>query len=191
MLGTSPTSCAPKSRAQAPSCPTATGRAAAVTTYGYLVLDGKLTLTEVGTAVMRLADCNSFDPEQEHGPYPADPPGAFLHGLLSLPGPFAAGGFRVTDIATVFVEPGCRNGLQTWRHRRKVLDGTGRSNFSIKVPRVDASIRVPHTENPVRVRAAILPDRCPAAPLRGQRPRLPRSGTAAVHLVSRAVGTDT
>ncbi|MFD0305915.1 hypothetical protein [Streptomyces sp. NPDC127119] len=151
------------------------------------MLDGKLTLTEVGTALMRIADCNSFAPEQEHGPCPADPPGAFLHGLLALPGPFAAGSFRVTDIATVFVEPGCRNGLRTWRHRRKGLDSTGRSNFSIKVPRVDASIRVPHTENPVRVRAAILPDRCPAAPPPGQRPRLPRSETAAVHLAGRAV----
>ncbi|MFE1798133.1 hypothetical protein ACFW9L_18505 [Streptomyces sp. NPDC059517] len=121
------------------------------------MLDGKPTLAEVGTAVMRIADGNSFAPEQEHEqeqePCPADPPGAFLHGLPALPDLFAAGGFRVTDIATVFVEPGCCNGLRTWRQRRKVLDSTGRSNFSIKVPKIDASIRVPHTENPVRVRA--------------------------------------
>ncbi|MGW8760896.1 hypothetical protein ACWGN5_00175 [Streptomyces sp. NPDC055815] len=99
--------------------------------YGYLVLDGKLTPAEVGTAVKRIADCNDFEPEEEHGPCPTDPLGAFLHGLLTMPDLFAAGGFRVTDTATgtVFVEPGCCNGLETWRDWREVLDGTGFSSF--------------------------------------------------------------
>lgn len=35
--------------------------------YGYLVLNGELTPAEVGTAVMRIADCNDFEPEEEHG----------------------------------------------------------------------------------------------------------------------------
>ncbi|TGZ15255.1 hypothetical protein DV517_02280 [Streptomyces sp. S816] len=85
--------------------------------YGYLVLDGELTPAGVGTAVMRIADCNNFEPEEKHGPCPTDPLDAFLHGLLTLPDPFAAGGFRVTDRATdtVFVDPGCCNGLETWR----------------------------------------------------------------------------
>ncbi|MFI8423432.1 hypothetical protein [Streptomyces sp. NPDC085479] len=97
------------------------------TSYGHLVLDGRMTPTEVGTAVMRIAACNDFEPDQEHGPCPTDPLGAFLHGLLTMPDLFAAGGFRVTDMATgtVYVEPGCCNGLETWRDWRQVLDGGG------------------------------------------------------------------
>lgn len=64
--------------------------------YGYLVLDGELTPAEVGTTVMRIADCNNFEPEEEHGTCPTDPLGAYLHGLLTMPNLFAAGGFRVT-----------------------------------------------------------------------------------------------
>ncbi|GGZ31285.1 hypothetical protein GCM10010343_68510 [Streptomyces avidinii] len=65
--------------------------------HGYLVLDGELTPAQVGTAVMRIADCNDFEPEEGHGPSPTDPLGAFLHGLLTMTDLFAAGGFRVTD----------------------------------------------------------------------------------------------
>ncbi|MFI7359398.1 hypothetical protein ACIBTP_36375 [Streptomyces avidinii] len=115
---------------------------------GYLVLDGKLTPAEVGTAVMRIADCNDFEPDEEHGPCPTDPLGAFLHGLLTMTDLFAAGGFRVTDIATgtVFVEPGCCNGLETWRDWLDVLDGTGCSSFghdpSSAAERVGDSVRL-------------------------------------------------
>ncbi|MFF5275170.1 hypothetical protein [Streptomyces sp. NPDC000133] len=52
--------------------------------YGYLVLNGELTPAEVGTAVMRIADCNDFEPEEAHGPCPTDPLGTFLHGLLTM-----------------------------------------------------------------------------------------------------------
>ncbi|ALO13612.1 hypothetical protein AQF52_8031 [Streptomyces venezuelae] len=99
--------------------------------YGYLVLNGELTSAEVGTAVMQIADCNDFEPEEEHGPCPTDPLGTFLHGLLTMRGLFAAGGFRVTENATdtVFVEPGYCNGLETWRDWLEVLDGTGCSYF--------------------------------------------------------------
>lgn len=99
--------------------------------YGYLVLGGELTPAEVGTAVMRIAECNDFEPEEEQGPCPSDPLGAFLHGLLTMPDLFAAGGFRVTDDATgtVFVEPGCCSGLESWRDWLEVLDGTGCSYF--------------------------------------------------------------
>lgn len=99
--------------------------------YGYLVLNGELTPAEVGTAVMRIADCNDFEPAVEHGPCPTDPLGTFLHGLLTMPDLFAAGGFRVADTTTdtVFVEPGCCNGLETWRDWLEVLDGTGCSYF--------------------------------------------------------------
>ncbi|MBP2363504.1 hypothetical protein JOF59_005996 [Streptomyces clavifer] len=99
--------------------------------YGYLVLNGELTPAEVGTAVMQIATCNDFEPEEEHGPCPTDPLGTFLHGLLTMPDLFAAGGFRVTDnaTATVFVEPGCCNGLETWRDWLEVLNGTGCAYF--------------------------------------------------------------
>lgn len=99
--------------------------------YGYLVLNGELTPAEVGTAVMQIANCNDFEPEEEHGPCPTDPLGTFLHGLLTMPDLFAAGGLRVADNATdtVFVEPGCCNGLETWRDWLDVLDGTGCSSF--------------------------------------------------------------
>ncbi|MHC3394418.1 hypothetical protein ACLQ2E_33920 [Streptomyces lavendulocolor] len=35
-------------------------------TYGYLVLNGELTPAEVGTAVRQIADCNDFEPDEEH-----------------------------------------------------------------------------------------------------------------------------
>ncbi|PWS44365.1 hypothetical protein DLE01_42730 [Streptomyces sp. FT05W] len=99
--------------------------------YGYLVLNGELTPAEVGTAVMQIADCNALEPEEEHGPRSNDPLGTFLHGLLTMPDLFAAGGFRVTDNATdtVFAEPGCCNGLETWRDWLEVLNGSGCSYF--------------------------------------------------------------
>ncbi|WNI26956.1 hypothetical protein [Streptomyces sp. ITFR-16] len=99
--------------------------------YGYLVLNEELTPAEVGTAGMQIADRNGFEPEEEHGPCPTDPLGTFLHGLLTMPDLFAAGGFRVTDTTTgtVFVEPGCCNGLETWRDWLEVLDGSGCSYF--------------------------------------------------------------
>ncbi|WP_425428692.1 hypothetical protein [Streptomyces yerevanensis] len=80
--------------------------------------------------MMRIADCNDFKPEED-GPCPTDPLGTFLHGLLTMPDLLAAGGFRVTDNATdtVFVEPGCCSGLETWRDWLEVLDGTGCSYF--------------------------------------------------------------
>ncbi|MCM2416353.1 hypothetical protein [Streptomyces sp. RKAG290] len=95
--------------------------------HGYLGLDRKLTPAQVGTAVMRIADYNCAGPEEERAPCPADPLGTFLQGLLTLPDLLAAGGFRVTDNATstVFVEPGCCNGLETWRDWLKVLEPGG------------------------------------------------------------------
>ncbi|MEU0835987.1 hypothetical protein [Streptomyces sp. NPDC005969] len=99
--------------------------------YGYLVLNGELTPAEVGTAVMRIAGYNDFEPEEEHGQCPTDPLGTFLHGLLTMPDLFAAGGFRVTDNTTdtVFVEPGCCSGLETWRDWLEALDGIGCAYF--------------------------------------------------------------
>ncbi|WP_406196988.1 hypothetical protein OH807_10990 [Kitasatospora sp. NBC_01560] len=57
---------------------------------------------------------------------PADPVGAFLHGLLTAEDVIAPGGFRVTDTATgVTLLPGCCSGLEDWREWQQVLDGDG------------------------------------------------------------------
>ncbi|MEU0400556.1 hypothetical protein ABZ318_09920 [Streptomyces sp. NPDC006197] len=48
--------------------------------YGFLPLSGTLGPAEVGTAVMRIADCNDIDPENDgRPPRPADPLGSFPH----------------------------------------------------------------------------------------------------------------
>ncbi|WP_344623827.1 hypothetical protein [Kitasatospora arboriphila] len=104
---------------------------AAVERYGYLPLSGRLDTAEVGTAVMRIADYNDPDPEEDGcTPRPADPVGAFLHGLLTVDTPLAPGGLRVTDTATgAALLPGCCNGLEEWRAWLQVLDGDGQAWF--------------------------------------------------------------
>ncbi|MFE6051001.1 hypothetical protein ACFQ6N_09610 [Kitasatospora sp. NPDC056446] len=102
--------------------------------YGSLPLHGKLTPAEVGTALWQLADLNDVElsPEEaaERGPRPEDPLGAFLHGLLTDPGPYAPGGLWVTDPATGTVfEPGCCTGLGEWRGWLDVTDGGGTAWF--------------------------------------------------------------
>ncbi|MFF4245878.1 hypothetical protein ACFYY2_15570 [Streptomyces sp. NPDC001822] len=79
--------------------------------YGYLVLNGEFTPAEVGTAVMRSATWNDFEPEGKHGQCPTDPLSAFLHGLLT----YSPQEVRVTDTTagTVFVQPGSCNGPVT------------------------------------------------------------------------------
>ncbi|MFJ9446080.1 hypothetical protein ACIRRH_30110 [Kitasatospora sp. NPDC101235] len=99
-----------------------------------LTLSGRLTPAEVGTAVWRLAACNDVEPDpeqaEERGPRPADPLGAFLHGLLTEPHPYAPGGLVLSDSATGAVfEPGCCNGLEDWREWRDVTDGSGTAWF--------------------------------------------------------------
>ncbi|MFU0441744.1 hypothetical protein ACLZH7_25210 [Streptomyces sp. BG2AG] len=100
--------------------------------YGFLPLNGALGAAEVGTAVMRIADCNDIDPgtDDARPPRPADPLLGFLHGLLTLDDLFVSGGLRITDTATgtTFL-PGCCTGLEErsdWLH---VLDGTGSASF--------------------------------------------------------------
>ncbi|NUK07165.1 hypothetical protein HRW18_03885 [Streptomyces lunaelactis] len=60
--------------------------------YGFLPLSGTLHPGEVGTAVMRIANCNDIDPEgDDRPPRPTDPLGSFLHGLLTMDVLFASG----------------------------------------------------------------------------------------------------
>ncbi|MEV7372645.1 hypothetical protein AB0O51_17410 [Streptomyces sp. NPDC090301] len=99
--------------------------------YAFLPLSGRLGVAEVGTAVMRVAECNDVHPAEENHPRrPADPLGGFLHGLLTMESPFAPGGLRVTDTATgVTFLPGCCNGLDERLDWFEVLDGDGWAGF--------------------------------------------------------------
>ncbi|MFF0472746.1 hypothetical protein [Streptomyces sp. NPDC004284] len=98
---------------------------------GFLPLGGALKPAQVGTAVMRIAECNDIDPEVDgRSPRPADPLGSFLHGLLTMDHLFAAGGLRVTDTATgITLLPGCCNGLEERRDWLEVIDGDGWASF--------------------------------------------------------------
>lgn len=98
---------------------------------GFLPLSGALSAAEVGTAVMRIAECNSVDLEGDGRPQrSADPLGHFLRGLLTLDELFVAGGLRVTDTTTgVVLSPGCCNGLDERGDWLEVIDGAGRASF--------------------------------------------------------------
>lgn len=104
---------------------------AAAVPSGFLPLGGMLNPLEVGTAVMRIAECNNIDPEDDgRPPRPADPIGAFLHGLLTMDDLFASGGLQITDTATgTTLVPGCCNGLEERRDWLEVVDGDGWASF--------------------------------------------------------------
>lgn len=99
--------------------------------YGFLTLDGTLGAAEIGTAVMRIADCNDIDPEEDgRPPRPADPRGSLLHGLLTMDPLYAPGGLRITDTATgTSLVPGCCQGMDDRRDWWNVVDGSGRAGF--------------------------------------------------------------
>ncbi|MCT9080933.1 hypothetical protein [Streptomyces fulvoviolaceus] len=99
--------------------------------YGYLPLSGRLDPAEVGTAVMRIAECNNIDPEDDgRPPRPTDPLGGFLHGLLTMDDLFASGGLRIADTATgTTLLPGCCNGLDERRDWLEAIDGKGWASF--------------------------------------------------------------
>ncbi|MFJ6083909.1 hypothetical protein ACIQI8_21155 [Streptomyces sp. NPDC092369] len=101
------------------------------TSYGFLPLSGELSPLEVGTAVMRMADCNdvdtdcnAVDPDGDRPPRPVAVLDSFLHGLLTCESLLAAGGLRVTDNSTgVTFLPGCCDGLEDWRDWQRFVDG--------------------------------------------------------------------
>ncbi|MFB9555752.1 hypothetical protein [Streptomyces roseoviridis] len=99
--------------------------------YDLLPLSGALSPDQVGTAVMRLADCNDAEPgRRERAQGPVDPLGHFLHGLLTSGTLWAPGGLRATDTATgVVLSPGCCNGLDERHDWREVIDGEGWADF--------------------------------------------------------------
>ncbi|WP_435859744.1 hypothetical protein [Streptomyces narbonensis] len=96
--------------------------------FGFLPLSGGLSPAEVGTAVMRIADCNDIEPDAApdaaRPSRPTDAQASFLHGLLTFDTLFAAGGLRVTDTSTgVTFQPGCCDGLEDWRDWHQLLGG--------------------------------------------------------------------
>ncbi|MFF3327835.1 hypothetical protein [Streptomyces sp. NPDC002889] len=99
--------------------------------YGFMPLSGRLDPAEVGTAVMRIADYNDIDPEDDDRPQrPADPLGSFLHGLLTMDDLLAPGGLRVIDTATgTTLVPGCCNGLEERWDWLEAVDGDGSATF--------------------------------------------------------------
>lgn len=98
--------------------------------YSLHPLNGTLSPAEVGTAVASFAHANDIDPERNgRPPRPADPIGAFLHGLLTMHELFAAGGIRVTDACGAVFEPGCCEGLEDRAGWRDVIDGPGTASF--------------------------------------------------------------
>ncbi|MEU7567895.1 hypothetical protein AB0A99_18155 [Streptomyces fradiae] len=100
-------------------------------TSTFLPLSGSLKPAQVGTAVMRIVECNDIDPEADgRPPRPADPLGGFLHGLLTMDHLFAAGGLRITDTSTgAALLPGCCSGLDERREWWEVIDGDGWASF--------------------------------------------------------------
>ncbi|MGW2385572.1 hypothetical protein [Streptomyces lincolnensis] len=91
--------------------------------FGWLPLNGELSPTEVGTAMMCIVGCNGIDPDGERSLRPAAALDQFLHGLLTFDHLFAAGGLRVTDRSTgVTFLPGCCDGLEDWRDWHRFVD---------------------------------------------------------------------
>jgi len=98
--------------------------------FAFLPLGGELSPAEVGTAMMRIIDCNDIDPDGDRPPRPADPLASFLHGLLTFEHLYAAGGLRVVDQSTgIAFLPGCCDGLEDWRDWHGLVERGGLLGF--------------------------------------------------------------
>ncbi|WP_406388489.1 hypothetical protein [Streptomyces sp. NBC_00887] len=100
--------------------------------FSFLTLSSELSPAEIGTADMRIAACNDVDPADSADlpPRPAHPLSGFLHGLLTLDTPYAAGGLRVTDTSTaVAFSPSCCDGPEDWHDWYRVADGSSRIGY--------------------------------------------------------------
>ncbi|MEV6239043.1 hypothetical protein [Lentzea sp. NPDC051838] len=84
---------------------------------GDVVLSGRMSREDLGTALASTAQYNNQQQVAETGP-------AMLRVLLEGDGLVMSGGLLVRDTATgVEIEPGCCVGLETWRDWQYLLDG--------------------------------------------------------------------
>ncbi len=84
---------------------------------GGVVLSGRMSREDVGTALASIAQYNDQDEDELDGP-------ALLDALLRQDAIIAPGGVRVRDVESgVVVEPGCCAGLEDWRGWYELLDG--------------------------------------------------------------------
>ncbi|MFD0311248.1 hypothetical protein [Streptomyces sp. NPDC127119] len=92
--------------------------------FSFLSLTGELSPAEVGAVVMRVADYNDVDSDDGHAPLTGNTIGSFLHGLLTPEDDIVApGGLRVIDTSTgVTFQPGCCDGLESWRDWHRFVD---------------------------------------------------------------------
>lgn len=84
---------------------------------GDVVLSGRMSREDVGTALAALAQSNNGQQVEPDGP-------SMLRVLLTKEKLSAGGGLTVRDTETgVEIEPGCCPGLETWRDWQHLLDG--------------------------------------------------------------------
>jgi len=84
---------------------------------GGVVLSGRMSREDVGTALASIAQYNDQEEDELDGP-------ALLGALLRQDAIIAPGGVRVRDVESgVVVEPGCCAGLEDWRDWRELLVG--------------------------------------------------------------------
>ncbi|MGW4209034.1 hypothetical protein ACWEIJ_13690 [Lentzea sp. NPDC004789] len=83
---------------------------------GHVVLSGRMSREDVGTALASMAEYNNDGEHEVDGPSTL--------GVLLGEHVIASGGLLVRDTATgVEIEPGCCVGLETWRDWQGLLDG--------------------------------------------------------------------
>lgn len=83
---------------------------------GDVVLSGRMSREDVGTALASIAEYNNGGKHEVDGPSTL--------GVLLGKKVVASGGLRVRDVSTgVEIEPGCCVGLETWRDWQYLVDG--------------------------------------------------------------------
>ncbi|MFJ5776389.1 hypothetical protein [Streptomyces sp. NPDC093094] len=109
----------------------------------FMVLSGRMSPREVGTALVALAGCGSWT---SSGDRPVTDAGEPIRRLLEADGVVAPGGLRFHDTATgVTVDPGCCCGLESWR------EWSGVTNGDIPWLGHDPSPRIEHAAGVVRL----------------------------------------
>lgn len=123
--------------------------------YGFLALSGRMSMPEVGTAMVILTDCNSGDSDGDNrldgdrhleDDRPETDPAERVRRLIATDHLIARGGLRMRDAGTgVTVNPGCCCGLEDWNEWFDILNGD--------LPWLghDPSPRIEHTGHAIRL----------------------------------------